>query len=469
MPTPTDPDLLRQAVDLAASYLERLPERPVGARGTLEELRAALGGPLSDSPRDPHQVLADLARAADPGIVATAGPRFFGFVVGGAFPVSVAADWLTSVWDQPATAYVLSPAAAVVEEIAAGWLTALLGLPAGVSTGFVTGCHTANFTALAAARHEVLRRVGWDVEADGLQGAPAVTILVGEEAHVSIFGSLRMLGLGAARAGRVAADAQGRMIPEALERALAAARPPIIVCAQAGNVNTGAFDPLASIAAITRKHGAWLHVDGAFGLWAAASPALRHHLAGVEQADSWSTDAHKWLNVPYDSGLVFVAHPGAHQAAMSLTASYLVRGAGEERHAMDWVPESSRRARGFPIYVTLKTLGREGVAALVDRCCRLAARMADRLAQPTGITILNDVVLNQVLVGLQPPAGVGVDPFTRDVIARVQRDGTCWLGGTTWQGRPAIRISVSNWSTTEQDIDRSAEAILRAVDSAGRP
>jgi len=469
MPTPTDPDLLRQAVDLAASYLERLPERPVGARGTLEELRAALGGPLSDSPRDPHQVLADLARAADPGIVATAGPRFFGFVVGGAFPVSVAADWLTSVWDQPATAYVLSPAAAVVEEIAAGWLTALLGLPAGVSTGFVTGCHTANFTALAAARHEVLRRAGWDVEADGLQGAPAVTILVGEEAHVSIFGSLRMLGLGAARAGRVAADAQGRMIPEALERALAAARPPIIVCAQAGNVNTGAFDPLASIAAITRKHGAWLHVDGAFGLWAAASPALRHHLAGVEQADSWSTDAHKWLNVPYDSGLVFVAHPGAHQAAMSLTASYLVRGAGEERHAMDWVPESSRRARGFPIYVTLKTLGREGVAALVDRCCRLAARMADRLAQPTGITILNDVVLNQVLVGLQPPAGVGVDPFTRDVIARVQRDGTCWLGGTTWQGRPAIRISVSNWSTTEQDIDRSAEAILRAVDSAGRP
>ncbi|HVC18806.1 MAG TPA: pyridoxal-dependent decarboxylase [Vicinamibacterales bacterium] len=469
MPTPTDPDLLRQAVDLAASYLERLPERPVGARGTLEELRAALGGPLSDSPRDPHQVLADLARAADPGIVATAGPRFFGFVVGGAFPVSVAADWLTSVWDQPATAYVLSPAAAVVEEIAAGWLTALLGLPAGVSTGFVTGCHTANFTALAAARHEVLRRAGWDVEADGLQGAPAVTILVGEEAHVSIFGSLRMLGLGAARAGRVAADAQGRMIPEALERALAAARPPIIVCAQAGNVNTGAFDPLASIAAITRKHGAWLHVDGAFGLWAAASPALRHHLAGVEQADSWSTDAHKWLNVPYDSGLVFVAHPGAHQAAMSLTASYLVRGAGEERHAMDWVPESSRRARGFPIYVTLKTLGREGVAALVDRCCRLAARMADRLAQRTGITILNDVVLNQVLVGLQPPAGVGVDPFTRDVIARVQRDGTCWLGGTTWQGRPAIRISVSNWSTTEQDIDRSAEAILRAVDSAGRP
>ena len=461
-----DPALLQRALELASSYLERLPDLPAGARAPLDELRRALGGPLPDGPVDPRRVIDELASASEAGLASTAGPRFFGFVIGGAFPVSVAADWLTSTWDQPASAYVLSPAAAVVEEVAAGWIAQLLGLPAEVSAGFVTGCHTANFTALAAARHEVLRREGWDVEANGLQGAPKVTVLLGQEAHVSIFGALRMLGLGAATAQRVEADDQGRMNPSALERALAAATPPVIVCAQAGNVNTGAFDPLDRIAAATHVRGAWLHVDGAFGLWAAAHPELRRHLAGVELADSWATDAHKWLNVPYDSGLVFTAHPAAHRAAMSLTAAYLVRGPGEERIAMDWVPESSRRARGFPIYATLKALGRQGVVDLVDRCCRLARRMAERLRAHPSVRILNDVVLNQVLLDLTPPAGRDHDAFISDVVGRVQREGTCWIGGTAWRGRPALRVSVSNWATTEEDIDRSASAIVAAIDKA---
>ncbi len=463
-----DPALLKRAVELASSYLERLPELPAGARAPLDELRRGLGGPLPDGPANPARVIEELAAAGEPGIASTAGPRFFGFVIGGAFPVSVAADWLTTAWDQPASAYVLSPTAAVVEEVAAGWVAGLLGLPPDVSAGFVTGCHTANFTALAAARHEVLRREGWDVEANGLQGAPKVTVLLGQEAHISIFGALRMLGLGAATPQRVEADDQGRMIPAALETALAAAKPPIIVCAQAGNVNTGAFDPLDRIAAAAHASGAWLHVDGAFGLWAGAHPDLRHHLAGVEQADSWATDAHKWLNVPYDSGLVFTAHPAAHRAAMSLTAAYLVRGPGEERIAMDWVPESSRRARGFPIYATLKTLGRQGVVDLVDRCCRLARRMAERLDVHPSVSILNDVVLNQVLVDLAPPAGRDAGAFIDDVVRRVQQEGTCWIGGSAWHDRPVIRVSISNWATTEEDIDRSAGAILAAVNDAGR-
>ena len=291
----------------------------------------------------------------------------------------------------------------------------LLGLPAGASVGFVTGCHMANFTALAAARHELLRRAGWDVEADGLQGAPRLRVIVGDEVHVSVIGALRMLGIGSRQVVRVAADDQGRLKPEALDAALAAAEGPTIVCAQAGNVNTGAFDPLDAIADLTSRHQAWLHVDGAFGLWAAASSALRHHVRGIERADSCATDAHKWLNVPYDSGLVFTAHPAAHRAAMSLSAAYLVRSPEEPREPMDWTPESSRRARGFAVYAALRSLGRSGVADLVDRCCRLARRFADRLQQEPTIRILNDVVLNQVLVRVVPPTG-DADAATREAL-----------------------------------------------------
>jgi glutamate/tyrosine decarboxylase-like PLP-dependent enzyme len=322
----------------------------------------------------------------------------------------------------------------------------------------------ANFTALAAARHEVLRRAGWDVEAEGLHGAPPITVVVGDEVHVSALAALRYLGFGTRHIVRVAADDQGRMRPDALADALDRAAGSVIVCAQAGNVNTGAFDPFDAIADLAAQREAWLHVDGAFGLWAAASGSLRHLVRGVDRADSWATDAHKWLNVPYDSGLVFVAHPAAHRAAMSVAAAYLTRSADEPREPMDWVPESSRRARGFAVYAALRSLGRSGLADLLERCCRLARRFADRLREEPSIRILNDVVLNQVLVRVEPASG-DADAATRAVLKRVQDERVCWLGGTRWHGMEAMRISVSNWSTTDEDVDRSAESIIRAARS----
>jgi glutamate/tyrosine decarboxylase-like PLP-dependent enzyme len=372
----------------------------------------------------------------------------------------------------------------VVEEVAGEWLLDLLGLPAQASVGFTTGATMAIFTALAAARHAVLARVGWDVEEHGLGGAPEVTVVVSEEAHATIFAALQMLGLGRGRVRRVAADDQGRMradglravrVPadgqgrmqaDALRRTLASLDGPTIVCAQAGNVNTGAFDPVGEIAALVHAHGGWLHVDGAFGLWAAAAPALRSLVAGVEHADSWATDAHKWLNVPYDSGLVFVRDRAAHRAAMTFGAAYYVETSGGERDGYNWVPESSRRARGFAVYAALRALGRAGVAHLVERSAALARRMAERIAAAPGARVLNDVVLNQVLVRFEPPGGGDADAHTRAVIARVQADGTCWLGGTVWQGKAAARFSVSGWSTTEADVDRAVEAICRCVREA---
>ena len=331
---------LDEARRCAMAYLGALPGRPVGARAGLAELRAALGGPLADAPADPGEVVAHLARAAEPGLVGSGGGRYFGFVVGGAVPAALAADWLTGAWDQNAGLYVLSPAAAVVEEVAGGWLAELLGLPAGVSVGFVTGAQAANTTGLAAARHEVLRRAGWDVEAAGLPGAPRARVLAGAERHATVDRAVRFLGLGTDAVVQVAADEQGRMRPAALAERLAGSSGPAIVCTQVGNVDTGAVDPVGELCRIAHRAGAWVHVDGAFGLWAAASPRLRPLVAGVELADSWATDAHKWLNVPYDSGLVFCAHPTAHVAAMGVRASYLVRGSGDERDAVDYNPES---------------------------------------------------------------------------------------------------------------------------------
>jgi glutamate/tyrosine decarboxylase-like PLP-dependent enzyme len=410
-------------------------------------------------------VVERLAAAAEPGIVASAGPRYFGFVVGGSLPAALAADWLVTAWDQDAGLFVLGPAAAVAEDVAAEWVLDLLGLPRAASVGFVTGGQMANFTGLAAGRHAVLAAAGWDVEADGLAGAPPVTVLVGEEAHVTILSSLRMLGLGARRVVAVAADGQGRMRPDALAEALRRVEGPAIVCAQAGNVSTGAFDPFPEIVSLAHARGAWVHVDGAFGLWAAATPGRRALLRGVEEADSWGTDAHKWLNVPYDSGIAIVRDPAAHRAPLTLRAAYLARVEGE-REASDWVPESSRRARGVPVYAALRSLGRRGVSDLVERCCALASRMAARLAAAPGVRILNEVVLNQVLVRFEPAGGGDGDAFTRAVIARVQQDGVCWMGGTRWHGLDAMRVSVSNWATTEADIDRSADAVLAAVRSA---
>ena len=457
---------LAEAHDSALAYLTGLPDRPVGSGASRSQLRAALGGPLPEAPDDPRKVIASLAAAAEPGLVATPSGRFFGFVVGGVTPAALAADWLTAAWDQNAGLHVLAPAASVVEEVVGGWLAELLGLPARVSVGFVTGVQQANFTALAAARHEVLRRAGWDVEADGLAGAPRVRVLAGRQRHDTIDRALRFLGLGSAAVTPVAVDGQGRMRPAALRERLRRGGGPTIVCAQVGNVNTGAIDPVGELCDLAHQAGAWVHVDGAFGLWAAASPRLRPLVAGVERADSWATDAHKWLNVPYDSGLVLCAHPEAHRAAMGVRASYLIHGTGGERDALDYNPEFSRRARGFPVYAAIRALGRAGIAGLVERCCALARRFADRLTADEGAEVLNDVVLNQVLVRFLAADG-DHDGHTRRVVELVRQDGTCWMSGTTWRGRAAMRISVSNWTSDEADVDRSVAAILRCARPGG--
>ncbi len=459
----TDDSLLSRAHEHALTYIRTLPGRPVRASADFRALVEALDPGLPEHPTAAASVLDDLATRADAGLVATAGPRYFGFVTGGSFPAAVAADWLVTGWDQNAALHVMSPAISAIESITARWILDVLRLPTDCSVGFVTGAHMANVTALAAARHEVMRRAGWDVEARGLQGGPTLTVLASDEAHTSIAAACRMIGIGSETIVRIAADDQGRMRPDALGAALSAASGPRIVCAQSGNVNTGAFDPLEEIAGLTRAHAAWLHIDGAFGLWAAATPKYRGLVQGLALADSWTTDGHKWLNVPYDSGIVMVAHPAAHRAAMSQTAAYLTPAEGEARDGMDWTPEASRRARAVVIYVVFRILGRSGLADLVERCCRLAVRMADALRGHDGIRVLNDVVLNQVLVRFESARGENVTPA---VIAAIQQDGVCWCGGTKWNGTPAMRISVCSWRTTDEDIDRSAAAILGAHDRA---
>ncbi|HWF73251.1 MAG TPA: aminotransferase class V-fold PLP-dependent enzyme [Solirubrobacteraceae bacterium] len=451
--------LLEDTATIAADYLEGIPERPVGWSAGVDELRAGLGGPLPETPADPGEVIGELARAAEPGLVASPGGRYFGFVIGGALPAALAADWLVSTWDQNSGLYVCGPSASVVEEVAGAWTTELLGLPEGTSFGFVTGCQMAHVTGLAAARHHLYAGVGWDVNERGLTSAPALHVVAGAERHTTVDRALRLLGFGAACIVPVAADEQGRMLPAELRRTLAELKGPTIVCAQAGNVNSGAVDPLEEIADIAHEVSAWLHIDGAFGLWAAASPALRHLVAGAERADSWATDAHKWLNVPYDSGIALCAHPESHQAAMSVRAGYLVQSdPGGPRDELDWNPDFSRRARGFPVYAAIRSLGRSGIAELVEGCCAHARRFAEVLGATPGVQVLNEVVLNQVLVRFGEN-----DATTRAVIEAVQNDGTCWLSGTTWRGIGAMRISVSSWATTSEDVERSLEAILRSA------
>ena len=462
-------NLLLQTAELAGHFLDSLATRPVRAHASRAELLEALGGPIPEHGTAPGEVIDDLVHAADPGIVASAGPRYFGFVIGGGLSSAVAADWLATVWDQNGLFFAMSPAAAVTEEITAGWLLELFGLPATASVGFTTGVTMASFAGLAAGRHRILERAGWIVEDEGLRGAPDIAVVTGAEAHASIYASLQMLGLGKNRVLRVDADGQGRMRSDALRETLARVRDqPVLVAAQAGNVNTGSFDPLPEIVAAVRElPNAWLHVDGAFGLWAAVSPSLRPLVAGLGDADSWSTDSHKWLNVPYDSGIAMVRDADAHRAAISHGAAYYIPGTGAERDGGTWVTESSRRARGFAVYAALRELGRDGLIDLVERCCRLAARMAAALRDAPGVTILNDVVLNQALVRFTyaGASDAEADAFTREVIAEVQADGTCWLGGTTWHGMAAMRISVSNWRTTDEDIDVSAAAIRHCRDA----
>jgi glutamate/tyrosine decarboxylase-like PLP-dependent enzyme len=450
--------LLELTASIAADYLESLEDRPVSPDVSVDELRAALGGPLPEQPLDPEQVVSELAAAAEPGIVASGSGRFFGFVVGGALPAALAADWLASTWDQNAGLYVLGPSASVATQVAREWIVELLGLPEDTSVGFVTGTQMAHVTGLAVARFHVLDEVGWDVERDGLQGAPRLHVLAGARRHVTIDRALRLLGLGAPTP--VEADDQGRMRVDALARAIAEADGPTIVCAQAGEVNTGSFDALDDVADVCRDAGAWLHVDGAFGIWAAVSPELRHLVQGLERADSWTTDAHKWLNVPYDSGIVLCAHPVSHRRALAVQAAYLVQEEGARRDEVDWVVEFSRRARGFAVYAALRSLGRSGLVELVERCCAQARRFAERISDVPGAEILNEVVLNQVLFRFED------DEQTQAALTAVQASGEVWLSGTTWEGRKAIRLSVSNWQTGDRETDLVVEAFRRAISGA---
>lgn len=441
-------DLLTDVAARAARYAANTESRRVAPSPVDVARLDLLGGPLPEAPSEPARVLALLDEIGSPATVATTGGRYFGFVTGGTLPAALAANWLAGAWDQNAAFSSMSPVAAEVEAIVAGWILELLGLPSTCAAGFVTGTTMANFSALAAARTAVLKRAGWDVEEDGLFGAPPIQVVVGAEAHVSLLKALSLLGLGRGRVITVPVDDQGRIRADALP----ALDDRTLVCIQAGNVNTGAFDPANEICARANEAGAWVHVDGAFGLWAAVSPRYAYLVKGASAADSWAVDCHKWLNVPYDSAIAFVRQPKHLQAAMAMSAAYLQE--GSVREPCHYTPEASRRARGIELWAAIRSLGREGLKELVERDCRLATVFAERLRE-AGFDILNEVVLNQVLVSF------GSAEETRRIIGELQNEGTCWCGGTQWQGRTAMRISVSSWATTIEDVERSLEAILR--------
>ncbi len=447
-------NLLLDVATRAGRYLSEMDQRSVAPAPEALQNLAEFDEPLPAGPTSAERVLEMLDRLGSPATTVTAGPRFYGFVHGGSLPAALAANWLAGAWDQNAGLWISSPIGAALEENTSRWLLDVLRLPPECGCGFVTGATMANFTALAAARSSVLEQTGWDVEAEGLSGAPHVTVVVSEESHPSVLKSLSLLGLGRRRVLAVPTDSMGRI----RVRQFPKLTPPAIVCVQAGNVNTGAIDPVGEISALAHASGAWVHVDGAFGLWAAASPELAHLVAGVEQADSWATDAHKWLNVPYDSGLAFVRDPRALHRAMALAAAYIP--VAEHRDPGMFTPELSRRARGVEIWAALRSLGRSGLAGMIERTCGHARRFAEGL-RTGGCEVLNDVVLNQVLVSFGGP------DTTHRVIDQIQRDGTCWCGVTKWQGRVAMRISICNWATTEDDVDRSLAAMLTAKRQIG--
>ena len=441
--------LLENAAQRAISYLESLEFRGVAPLPEAIAKLAVLDQPLPEEPSEPEMVLKLLDEICSSATMAMAGPRFFGFVIGGSLPVTLATNWLAGAWDQNTALYNSTPATAYLEQIALRWILDLFRLPRECGGAFVTGATMANFSSLATARHAVLKRAGWNVDADGLFGAPPITVIIGTEAHPSLIKSLGLLGLGRNRTIKVPTDSQGRLRADALPSLSG----PTIVCTQAGNVNTGAFDPISEICEMAHQDGAWVHVDGAFGLWAMAVPSMVHLSAGMENADSWAMDFHKWLNVPYDSGLALVRDADALRAAMAVTADYLPT-ASPFRNPSDFTPELSRRARGVEVWAALQSLGRNGVAELIERTCRHARRFAEGF-QSAGFEVLNDVALNQVLVAF------GDAETTNRVISGIQTDGTCWCGGTVWQGRTAMRISVSSWATTDDDVEQGLEAMLR--------
>ncbi len=449
-------NLLKKTAERATNYLEGLPARSVAPQQDSVAKLSVLKELLPEQGTDPESVVQLLDETVSPATMAMAGPRFFGFVIGGALPATLAANWLANTWDQNSVLANVTPGTALVEEIALSWLLDIFKLPDDCAGTFVTGATVANFCALAAARRSVLEKVDWNVEADGMFGAPPITVIVGQEAHPTLMKSLGMLGLGRNRVVRVAVDAHGRMRSDALPKFSG----PTIVCTQAGNINTGAFDPFAEICDAAHEAGAWVHVDGAFGLWAIAAPKLMHLTTGMNQADSWATDAHKWLNVPYDSGLAFVRDSDSLRAAMAITAEYLPT-ESQARNPSDYTPELSRRARGIEVWAALKSLGRAGVAEMIERTCQHAKRFAAGF-EAAGHRVLNEVVLNQVLVSF------GDKETTQQVIQEIQAEGTCWCGVTTWQEQTAMRISVSSWATTEADVELSLQAMLKVAAEHGK-
>ena len=460
-------DVLTIAASHAARYLKALPSRPIAATATIDELRRRLERPPPEAGMAPETVIDELVRDADGGLMASGSGRFFGWVIGGTLPVALAADWLTAAWDQNAASNLTAPAEAVVEEICGEWLKTLLGIPQAASFGFVTGCQMAHTTALAAARHKLLRERGWDVERQGLAGAPPLRILTTESRHESIMRSVRLLGIGTDAISYVPTDDLGRMAIDSLAAALRREDgSPVIVCLQAGDLNTGIFDPFEAACPLARAAKAWVHVDGAFGLWAATSERYRHLLAGAEEADSWATDGHKWLNLPFDSGLVFVAHPAAHRAAFAQDTSYSVP-RERLRNQKDWNPEWSRRGRGFPVYAAIRALGRAGIGEIVERCCAHAERLVSGIGQLAGAEIVAAPVINQGLVRFLAADG-NHDRATDDVIRRIQAKGVTWFGGATWRGIRVMRVSVCNWLTTDSDIEQALASIGEALAEARR-
>jgi glutamate/tyrosine decarboxylase-like PLP-dependent enzyme len=449
---------LETAARLALDYLESLDQRPVGVLAQQPVMLERLGSTLADEGISPERVIDELVRDAEPGIIGSAGGRFFAWVIGGALPSALAADWLTVAWDQNAVLAASAPAAAMVEEVAGGWLKQILGLPAEASFAFVSGCQMAHVTCLAAARHALLEKRGWNVEELGMAGAPPIRIFSSDQRHGSFERAVRLVGLGTANVEYLAADSNGRLIPDALAHALERETRPAIVLLQAGEINTGVYDPFANLIPIARRHGAWVHVDGAFGLWAAASPRYRHLVEGFELADSWATDGHKWLNVPYDSGYAFVAHPRPHRASMSHRAVYLTHDAAR-RDQIDWNPEWSRRARGFSTYAALRELGRNGVAALIERCCDHARAIVDGIGQLPRTEVLWRPSINQGLVRFLDPHGADHDHRTDDVIAAIAATGEAFFTATTWRGMRAMRVSVCNWQTSDEDVRRTVSAV----------
>lgn len=454
--------LFAKAMAHAAAYRQNLAEDPRPPSVSYGAMVERFSEPLPETGMDPGEVIDALATLAAPGLMPMAGPRFFGWVIGASHPVGVAADWLVSAWGQNTGYHSPSPSTAAIEEIAERWLVDILDLPPGSSIGFATGATVANGTALAAARTGVLLQAGWDPDADGLFGAPPVEVLIGADAHSSMFSSLQLIGFGYKRVTRIDTDAQGRMLPQALERALLGKTGPKIVIAQAGQINTGAFDPFADIVAASKAAGAWVHVDGAFGLWARATPTLHHLTEGIEGADSWVTDGHKWLQVPYDCGFAIVKDRTLHQRAMTQWSSYLPTISQGDRVPSALVPELSRRARGVPVYALLKTLGRKGVAEMVERHCAMARQFAKLLQEERGIRVMNEISLNQVIVNFGHGNAASRRAATEAVITRVQQDGTCFAAGAEWRGDWVMRLSIISGETTENDIERSAVAIIAA-------